>query len=252
MTLRIIRRYLSMLLCSKQSLCSFFILLLICLPTYAEWQGELKFLSEYVYRGYSKSRGNPVFQGHIDYQDPTGWFAGLGVSQVSFDDSPANRSNLEVKPYLGWSLSIVDDWRGELSASGYVYDDKIFAQRAGYAEIHAALHYQDFLSARVSVAPDAYQREQTTLNYELGYRRDILDTLQFSGGLGYYQAGALIGEDFFYWNMGVSWYLTPHLAIDIRYVDVHLEQHHDSGAHHNEFYPRPLENNYLLSFTAGF
>jgi len=226
--------------------------LLVIVPAYAEWHGDIKFLSEYSYRGYSKSRGNPVVQGHIDYQDPIGWFAGLGVSQVSFDDQPVEPSSVEFKPYAGWSLPISADWRGELFVNGYIYDDKVFARRADYAEIYSAVYFQDWLSGKISVAPDAYQRQHTVLNYELSYRQDILDNLQFSGGLGYYQAGSLIGEDYFYWNLGVSWFVTSYLAIDVRYVDVHLEEQHDSGDHHDEFYPRPMENNYQVSVTLGF
>jgi len=221
-------------------------------PAQAEWHGDVKFLSEYSYRGYSKSRGNPVVQGHIDYQDPAGWFGGLGVSMVSFDDQAVDPSNVEIKPYVGWSLPISEDWRGEMFVNGYIYDDMVFAKRADYAEIYSALYYQDWLNCKISVAPDAYQRQHTVLNYELIYRRDILDNLQFSGGLGYYQAGALIGEDYFYWNLGMSWFVTSYLAVDLRYVDVHLEEHHESGMHHDEFYPRPLQNNYQVSVTLGF
>jgi hypothetical protein len=42
------------------------------------------------------------------------------------------------------------------------------------------------------------------------------------------------------------------LAIDARYVDVHLDQQHDGEHHHGEFYPRPIENNYQISVTVGF
>lgn len=195
-----------------------------------------------------------MVQGHLDYQNDSGWFIGTGLSQVSFDDqSNPDNAELEIKPYLGWSLPLSAAWRTELSVSGYIYNDKIFAHDADYAEFYAALHYQDSLTARVSVAPNAYQRHATVPNYELSYRRDIFDTLQFSAGLGYYQAGALVGQDYFYWNLGASWFLTSYLALDIRYVDVHLdEQHHNSGLHHDEFYPRPLDNKYLLSITLGF
>jgi uncharacterized protein (TIGR02001 family) len=221
-------------------------------PAYAEWHGDIKFLSEYSYRGYSKSRGNPVVQGHIDYQDQMGWFGGLGVSQVSFDDQNTDPSHVEIKPYLGWSLPMSDDWRGELFVNGYIYDADVFAQRADYAEIYAVVHFQDWLSGKVSLAPDAYQRQNNIFNYELNYRQDILDNLQFSGGLGFYQADKLVGEDYFYWNLGVSWFVTSYLAIDARYVDLHLDQQHDDGDHHGEFYPRPIENNYQISVTVGF
>ncbi len=218
----------------------------------AEWHGDVKFLNEYTYRGYSKSRGNPVVQGHIDYQDSAGWFGGLGVSQVSFDDQDVDPSHVEIKPYAGWIWSLSEDWRTEVFVQGYIYDDKIFSQPADYAEIYAGLHFQDWLSSIISVAPDAYQHQHTIMNYEMNYRRDIFDNLQFSAGLGYQQAGRLLGEDYFYWNLGVSWFVTTNLALDIRYVDVHLEEHHDTGGHQDEFYPRPLQNKYQISVTLGF
>ena len=229
---------------------------LLCLlldfsPANADLHEELNFLSDYVYRGYSKSQGNPVVQGHLDYLDDSGWFGGIGLSQVNFDNQ-SEHAEVEIKPYFGWTLPLSDDWRTELSVSGYIYNGKIFAQDADYAEFGAALHYQDWLSGKISVAPNAYQRHAVVPNYELNYRRDILDTLQFSAGLGYYQSGALLGQDNFYWNLGVSWFVTSYLTLDIRYVDVHLNEHYDSGLQNNEFNPRPLENKYLLSITLGF
>lgn len=219
----------------------------------ADWHGELSFLSDYIYRGYSKSRSNPVVQGHLDYEDESGWFTGAGVSQVSFDDrSNTDHADVEFKPYLGWSLPISNDWRSELSVTGYLFNDKVFAHDADYAEFYANLHYQDWLSASVSVAPNAYQRHTTVLNYELNYRHDILDNLQFSAGLGYYQAKALLEKDYFYWNVGASWFLTSYLSLDIRYADVNLDKSHYSESGYDEFYPRLLENKYLVSVTLGF
>jgi uncharacterized protein (TIGR02001 family) len=218
----------------------------------AEWNGEISVLSDYLYRGYTKNRSRPLAQGHLEYQHAMGWFGGIHVSQVSFDDQfYTDRADFEAKPYVGWSLPINDDWRTELSVMGYVFDGHVFGKQSNYAEFFGSLHYQDWLSAQVSVAPDAYQRHVSTLNYELNYRRDILDNLQFSTGLGYYQAGALLDEDYFYWNAGATWFLTSHLALDARYVDVHLDAHHDDF-HHQEFYPRLLESKFLLSVTLGF
>lgn len=219
----------------------------------AGWHGELSLLSDYVYRGYSKSRSNPVVRGHLGYEDDAGWFTGIWLSQVSFDDrSNRDYADLEVRPYLGWALPLATDWQSELSVTGYVYDGKIFAQDANYVEFYAALHYQNWFSGAVSVAPDAYQRHATVLNYELSYRQDILDTLRFSAGLGYSQAGALLDKDFFYWNVGASWFLTSYLSLDVRYVDVHLDERHYGSLESNYFYPRVLEDKYLLSVTFGF
>jgi uncharacterized protein (TIGR02001 family) len=224
------------------------------------WHGELSVLSDYVYRGYSKNRGHPLVQGHLDYEDDLGWFTGFGISQVSFDDRVnADHSDLEVKPYVGWGLSLTEDWKTDLSAVAYIYNDKVFGRNADYAEFYASLHYQDWLSALVSVAPNAYQRHTTVLNYEANYRRDISDSVRFSAGLGFQQAKQLLElqqEGYFYWNAGVSWFVTPYLSLDLRYVDVNLNQPGglvlDDGDGADEFYPRLIESKYLLSITLGF
>jgi uncharacterized protein (TIGR02001 family) len=209
-------------------------------------------LSNYVYRGYSKSQGNPVVQGRLDYQGDTGWFGGLGLSQVKFEKQySSNLSAVEIKPYIGWAMPLSVDWKAELSAGGYVYNEKVFGQKGDYAEFYAALHYQDWLSGKVSVAPNAYQRHVTVPNYELIYRRDILDTVQVSAGVGYYQVGGLMDQDVIYWNLGASWFLTSYLALDIRYVDAQVKKYADDGEY-GEFYPRQLDNKYLLSITVGF
>lgn len=219
----------------------------------AEWHGDIKLLSDYVYRGYSKSRGKPIVQGHVDYLDDAGWFAGLGLSQVRFDDQlNTDRAEIEIKPYWGWSLPLSADWRTELSVSGYVYDNKVFNHEVSYAEFYASLHYQDWLSARASIAPNAYRRQVNVANYELNVRHDLLDTVQLSAGLGYNQAGALLGHDYFYWNAGASWFATSYLAFDLRYVDVALGPTQETEVHHNEFYPRQQDNKYLFSVTLGF
>ena len=219
----------------------------------ADWHGDLSFRSEYVYRGYSKSRGNPVIQADFHFQAVSGWLFGAGISQVSFDDHKnANYSVFEARPYLAWNLTLNTDWHPELSVSGYIYDHKVYAKDVDYVEFSAALHYQDWLSGRIFLAPDAYQSHATVNSYELNFRHALLDTVQISAGVGYSQAMALLEQNYFYWNMGVSWFLTQYLAIDMRYVDAQLNPYSDPNVKQDEFYPSVLKNNYLLSITVGY
>lgn len=228
-------------------------LILVPIEALAEWHGDIKLLSDYIYRGYSKSRGNPVVQAHIDYQNPAGWFAGLGVSQVRFDDQHnPDRAEIEIMPYVGWFFPVTNELRAELSIYGYIFDNKVFGQSANYAEFYVSLHYEDWLSLKASLAPDAYHRDVEVANYEVIYRRDLLDNVQFSAGLAYNQAGSLLDEDYFYWNAGFSWFVTSFLAVDFRYVDVALNAQDDAHNHQDEFYPRLQDNKYLFSLTVGF
>ena len=220
---------------------------------HAEWHGSVKLVSDYIYRGYSKSRGNPVVQAHLEYENPDGWFTGVDVSQVRFDDYlNQDRAEMEAQPFLGWNQNINNDWRAVATAKAYIFDNKLFNQRADYAELYASAHYQDWLSLQFSFAPNAYQRNVDTFNYELNLRRDVLDNLLFSTGLGYYQAYSLLGHDSLYWNAGFSWFATDNLALDVRYIDSSLSTHYHSETTHDEFYPRPQDHQYLFSVSLGF
>ncbi|WP_347985851.1 TorF family putative porin [Methylomonas sp. AM2-LC] len=228
-------------------------LLCYCSSVMAEWHGEVSFRSDYVYHGYSKSRGNPVAQADLNYVSDSGWYAGSGLSQVSFDDHVnPSYSALEVKPYAGVNLPIDDDWHTNLATTGYVYNSKVFSEDADYVDFSASLHYQDWISGKVILAPDAYQRHATVPSYDLNLRHDLADDFQLSAGLGYSQAKALFRQDYFYWNVGASWYLTRYLVVDMRYVDVQLHNYPADGAYPDYFYPRPVENKYLFSVSLGF
>lgn len=223
------------------------------LPAFSEWQGNIRFMTEYIYRGYSKSRGQPVVQAHINYYHQSGWFAGLGVSQVRFDDQAnGQRAEIEFRPSLGWKLPLSTEVQSRFFVTGYIFDNKLFGQRAEYAELYAALDYQDWLSFTASLAPNAYQRGANVANYELNLRHDLTDSLQLSGGFGFHQAGGLLHHDYPYWNAGATWYITSYLALDARYAAAELSSEDEGEYHLNEFYPRPQENHYLLSLTLGF
>jgi hypothetical protein len=106
----------------------------------AEWSGSASFATDYVYRGYSKSRGNPVVQGSLEYGHDSGAYADLGISQVSFDDKDyGDRAQVEFRPYLGWSLLLGERWGLDIAATGYLYDGQLFGRDSGYAEVYAAL-----------------------------------------------------------------------------------------------------------------
>ncbi|MDD5272299.1 MAG: TorF family putative porin [Methylovulum sp.] len=226
--------------------------LLMAGPAGADWHGKLSFLSDYVYRGYSKSRGNQVVQGQLDYQAEAGWFLGAALSQASFDDHDyPNYATVEAKPFVGMQWPLSTDWQAEASAYGYLYDGDVFGKPSDFGEIAAALHYQDSLSGKIAVAPSAYQR-QATVDYELSYRRDVYQNIQLSAGLGFYQAKNLVGKDYLYWNLGGSWFLNRHLVIDLRYVDVQLNGNYADGWRYGAFQPRLLSNHLLLSVSVGF
>ena len=222
-------------------------------PAGAEWHGKASFLTDYVYRGYSLSRGNPVFQGELDYEHESGLYGGLAISQVGFDDKEyGNRAQVQFKPYLGWTLPLAEHWRADFAATGYIFDGPVFGRDSNFSEIYASLNYRQWLTARIAFAPDAYQRGANTLDYEIQGRYDLFDNVQLSAGLGFYQAGQLLDYEYFYWNAGVTWFVHRYVAADLRYVDMDIDSHPHPGEPANHFNPRPLQNKVLFSISVGF
>src|SRR5690242_19801833 len=50
----------------------------------AQWSGSVSLVSDYRYRGISLTGNDPALQGTVNYDDPTGFYAGSFFSNVRF------------------------------------------------------------------------------------------------------------------------------------------------------------------------
>ncbi|CAL1240919.1 TorF family putative porin [Candidatus Methylocalor cossyra] len=220
-------------------------------PVEADFQASVRFMSDAVYRGYSKTRGQPSGAVDLEYGHRSGWYAGLALTRVSFDDRRyRDRAELEIAPYLGWSGGLVSDWRVDVGLRRYFYDGKLFGRSSDFNEFQGALQFRDRLTLSIAFADHAYARNATTLAYELTGRQFLSDTWQVSLGLGYYQASALLGGNALYWNAGVTWYPYRFVAVDLRYVDSSVDRYRP-GRGVYPFYLRPLESQLLFTLSLG-
>jgi uncharacterized protein (TIGR02001 family) len=183
-----------------------------------------RFTSDYIYRGYSKSDGGPAAQVNADLVHSSGAFLGTWLSQVDLGGA-----RFELNPYLGAKVQLNSAWRMETLIAGYLYDAPVFAEDADYAEWVLDLGYRDLASVRFSFAPNAYGLGHDVLDYRLGVRRPLSDTIEASAGIGYEAAQGVSGYDTIYWNLGLTWFAWRHLSLDLRYYDT---REMNEGAHH--------------------
>ncbi|MGH8592911.1 MAG: TorF family putative porin [Gammaproteobacteria bacterium] len=217
----------------------------------ANYSVLVKFTSNYVYRGYSKSSGNPVVQGNLDYEHSSGFFIGTWVSQVDFDlGADHERANIEVTPYAGWSLSLSEDWRADLTLAAYIYDHRVFSREADYGELFGQVHFRDLVTARIGVSIDAYGSSKSIQDYELHTRFPLTDTTDVSGVVGYEDSGALLTYDSLYWNIGATWFLHKYAALDLRYYDT--ERLGAGKMAPLGIGPPGIENHVVVSVSLGF
>ena len=141
------------------------------------------FTTDYIWHGYSKSDGNPVFQTNLDYHHASGFFGGLWFSQVDFGDDRVpifkHISEFEFIPYFGYSYTISDDWHGDVQWNRYLYNSEFFNAPGDYNEFSTTINFRDLLSARIGVTDNGYGRAGVYPDYELTGRYPITDLFDF-------------------------------------------------------------------------
>ncbi len=228
--------------------------LTVILKASAEFSGQARFVSNYVYHGYSKSNAEPAFQGNLDYEHTSGLFAGVWGSSVDFlSEEEQGHAHIEVSPYLGWHWQWGDDWRLDTAFTRYFYNGDHFGDPLDYNELYLMLHFRDLVSSRFSVALDAYGQGDESYNYEVQGRLPLSDTVGVSAVTGYEDADAAIEYDYLYWNIGATWFFHRNAAIDLRYHDSYLSDETLPGPGYMHLFEVPeIEHHIVVSFTLGF
>lgn len=230
---------------------------LALLPMATQAAGNLsvlaKFTSNYVYRGYSKSDGDPIVQGSLDFEHASGFFIGTWLSQVNFGDvTDGDRASVEINPYMGWSFSLSEDWRADATAAGYVYDGRVYRRVAHYLELFGEVHFRDLITARVAVAYDAYGSSNSIEDYELQARFPVTEDVNVSGTIGYEDGNTVLGYDSLYWNIAVTWFLSSFAALDLRYYDTHRMDRERLDPPEATTGPGSIENPVVVSVSFSF
>lgn len=219
----------------------------------AETSASLTGMTNYVWRGYSKSNDQPSLRFSIDYEHSSGFYTGTWVSTVNFgDEGFANRADVEIAPYLGWTFSLSDDWRLDTQWTRYLYDGNIFGRASDYNEFQGFLHFRDIGAARIGFSENAYNRGQPTADFEVTGRYPIFGWLEFSAGIGYALARDVLEYDYLFWNAGFMWYY-KFIGMDLRYAQA-AESNEKEPVEHS---PSQLEFNelgptILFSISFGF
>ncbi len=235
--------------------------LILCLSgsAYAEIHATLSGTTNYIYRMYTKSNGDPALQGNFDYSHSSGFYSGISISSFNIGPSELdlkkvfpNSAQAEFVPYIGWNFEFADDWRFAVQYSRYLYDDKIYSLDGDYNEFYAFLHYKDLITAQVSFSEEFYGLPNYALFYELTARYPITDYLEISGTGGYAYTRELFMCDFPYWNVG----LTGHykfVSLDLRYHDsTEVMGYPEDDSHPMPDYPETIKAAVVFTISFGF
>ena len=132
--------------------------IMLSMPTFAAVSANVAFASDYVWRGMTQSDG-PAIQGGFDFEDESGFYAGIWGSNVNFNDGAGS----ELDYYAGYGFSL-----GDVGVDvGYIAFDYPENQTGlDFEEIYLGLSFGDLgltLASGQDGAPD-----YTEVSYALG------------------------------------------------------------------------------------
>jgi len=161
------------------------ILLTLALHAQAQVSGSVAVLSDYQYRGITFSKGAPVPQLTLVYDNPQGWYLGGFVSPIKLRYS--GDSAFEYIGYAGFARRLASGLSWEGGVSTYAFTG---ASSMNFQEAYAGLA-SERLNARVSYAPDYLGMNLRTLYAEVNAIHPLCDELNLFGHVGY--LGSLSG-----------------------------------------------------------
>jgi uncharacterized protein (TIGR02001 family) len=139
---------------------------------FAQISGTLSFVTDYRYRGISLSRGDPAVQGSFAYDDPSGVYAGVFVSNVEFAISP--HRELQAVPYAGYVRRFASGLSAEVGAEYSIFTDP---GRYDYSEFYVGIA-SDQMSARLYYAPRYFGRDPGAFYAEMNGVQPLTDRVR--------------------------------------------------------------------------
>ena len=206
-------------------------------PAWGPFTANLGVTSDYRFRGQSQAQRDPAIFGGLDYTGASGFFAGVWLSSVDFND--AAKTYLETDLYAGYTKVLDDKTTGSIKAVYYWYPQSDYAPGAAkndYFELIANLTH-DFgaFSGGLELAYSPNYFLETGSSVELAASATIPLTDKFwifdcglsaSAKLGYQWINDNAGfgtPDYVFYDIGLTGKIGI-AALDLRYVGTDLSK----------------------------
>jgi uncharacterized protein (TIGR02001 family) len=170
--------------------------------------GTVAASSDYVYRGFSQSRGEAVLQLDLHVDTPH-WTLGAWASPVQL--LPGRRS-IELNVYSEWRWLLGSDFAAHAGIVRYSYPSDPRPVPYDYTELNASLNWRDRLTATLSWSPQvtlysprynaAY--DHSSWNGELTYTQPLRWRFLLHAGVGHFSAEGAPSAGYSYGSAGVQ------------------------------------------------
>lgn len=160
-----------------------------------EFEGNVAFATDYVFRGFSQTMEDPAISGGFDYDFGNGFSAGTWASNVNFGDN----TSTEIDLYAGYSFELSESVSVDLSAIYFVYPGE--TDSLNYSEFVAGVGFGD-LGLSLVYSPDYFGSDADAIVLNADYSIGLAENLGLDLHVGYSD----VDEDDFF-DVGESSYV---------------------------------------------
>ena len=196
--------------------------------------GSLGATSDFVYRGFSLTRGKPAAQASLDVEFPLGFF--VGGFAATADPNPGPSPHMELDFWAGRYWRLGDYLSADLRLSQYLYPDDPRRVNYNRSEVTATMGYRNrvFVAAIYSPNTQALSsapgyRNNGAWALEISARHPFNDRYSLAAGVGHYGLDGVYNESFSYWNITLVGSFKPielqlaWLGVDTDATDIFIE-----------------------------
>ena len=203
-------------------------------PSDFTFSGYVQGVSDYRFRGYSLSGGDPALQGTVNLNHSSGFYAGAWASSLDANTTPFY-GDVELDLYAGWTGSVASGLTVDVGVLRYIYPSNDGNGPADYWEPYASVSTTlGPVGAKLGVAyaPDGQDSlfNEDNLYVYTDLSAGIPNTpISLSAHVGYADGiqgpklltlQSLSDDSGFDYSAGVTWNITEKLSISATYVGV--------------------------------
>ncbi len=172
--------------------------------------GSLGFVSDYVFRGVSMTRGEPAVQGSFYWRRQDDWIAGVWGSTIN--PNRGRGRTQEYNAFVGTGWRVDADWQTKLLAVHYFFPNNALRGDWDYDEVIGSLAFRDNLIVTIGWSPNAsaiaggaLREDLTYVTYELAGRLPLWRGWSANASGGYGETRDIADSGYSFWSCGLSY-----------------------------------------------
>ncbi len=167
--------------------------------------GNMAVTSDYVWRGSSQTADDPAVQAGAKLALPSGLYASVWGSNVSFTPDIGARSEFDL--VAGWSGAVAQDWSLDANLTRYLYPGT--GRALDWTELGATLSWKQRAWLQLAHSSDALAGGHRGTYAQLGGRLPLNERFRLEAAVGHYWLADAQGPDYLHGQLSAIATLAP-------------------------------------------